>query len=233
MKRFWNTASVCQEGSVFTIRLDGRPMRLPGTAGLALPNPGLAEAIAGEWQAAGADFTPDDLPLTRLAATAQQRILPDPGPTIEALARYAENDLLCYRADFPEDLAALQAARWQPLLAEAAQSYGAELRVIFGVMPQPQPAEAVAALRRAVAGRTADQLAGLGILVPATGSLVLGLFVADGRLDAEAATSLAFLDHDYQAEKWGIDVEAAARRAAVAAEIAQAARYMCLARTGK
>jgi chaperone required for assembly of F1-ATPase len=235
MKRFWDTASVVQEGGSFSIRLDGRPMRLPGTEPLALGSAALAEAIGCEWQEAGGlkggDFAADDLPLTRLAATAQQRISPDPHPTIDALAKYAENDLLCYHAAFPEDLVALQEARWRPLLAQAVQSYGAELRVMFGVMPQPQPPEAVASLRRVLAACTADELAGLGSLVPATGSLVLGLFLAEGRLDAKEVTELAFLDHDYQAEKWGLDADAVARRAAVASEIAQATRYIRLTKT--
>jgi chaperone required for assembly of F1-ATPase len=228
MKRFWETASAVREGSGYAIRLDGRPMRLPGSVGLLFEKAAIAEAIAAEWQDAGADFTPDDLPLTRIAATAQQRILPDPNPTIDALAQYAQSDLLCYRAAFPGELVALQEARWQPLLGQAARSFGAELRVIFGVMPQPQPPGAVASLRGVLAGCSADELAGLGILVPATGSLVLGLFVAEGRLDAKQATDLAFLDHDFQAEKWGIDAEAAARRAALSAEIAHATRYMRL-----
>jgi chaperone required for assembly of F1-ATPase len=228
MKRFWQTASVAEDNATFVIRLDGRPMRLPGSAPLVLEKEPLAEAIALEWQDVGPDFTPDDLPLTRLAATAQQRIAPNPDPTIDALAQYAHSDLLCYHADFPEDLAALQQARWSPLLARAAETYGADLRIVFGVMPQPQPAHALASLRRSLAARTADELAGLGILVPATGSLVLGLFVAEGRVDAKEATDLAFLDHDYQAKKWGIDAESAARRAAIATDIEQATRYIRL-----
>ncbi len=221
-----------EEGRGFAIRLDGRPMRLAGSEPLKLTSAALADAIANEWQAAGCakggDFTPDDLPLTRLAATAQQRILPDPDPTIDALAQYAQSDLLCYRAAFPADLVALQEARWQPVLARAARSYGAELRLISGAMPQPQPPEAVASLRRCLTACTSDELAGLGILVPATGSVVLGLLVAEGTLDAREVTDLAFLDHDYQAEKWGIDAEASARRAAVAVEIAQATYYIRL-----
>ncbi len=228
MKRFWQTASVIQENNSFVIRLDGRPMRLPGSAPLVLAKAALAEAIAREWQDLDTDFTPDDLPLTRLAATAQQRIAPNPNPTIDALAQYAQSDLLCYHADFPEDLVALQQARWNPVLALAAQAYGAELRVVSGVMPQPQPAHALASLRRSLAACKADELAALGILVPATGSLVLSLFVAEGRIDAKEATDLAFLDQDYQAEKWGIDAESARRRAAVAVDIEHATRYIRL-----
>ena len=56
-----------------------------------------------------------DTPLTRLAGTAQQRIAPDPAPTIDAIARYAESDLLCYRAETPEELVAPPDARMATL----------------------------------------------------------------------------------------------------------------------
>jgi chaperone required for assembly of F1-ATPase len=236
MKRFWETASVVMEGSAFAIRLDGRLMRLPGSAPLSVRSAPLAEAIAAEWQSAGGvkdgDFHPDDLPLTRLAATAQERISPDPTPTIDALAQYAESDLLCYRASHPDDLVARQAMLWQPWLDRAACIHGASLRVVAGVMPQAQPPDVLAALRRALARCSACDLAGLGVLVPVTSSLVLGLAVADGALGATQATDLAFLDQDFQAEKWGLDAEAVARRRAVAAEIEQAARFIGIARQG-
>ena len=57
-----------------------------------------------------------DVPLTRLAGTAQERIAPDPEPVVLELARYGEADLLCYRAEGPEALAQRQHAQWQPWL---------------------------------------------------------------------------------------------------------------------
>ena len=71
-------------------------------------------------------------------------------------------------------------------------------------------------------------LAALGIAVPALGSLVLGLALAEGRLDGAAAHALGALDELFQAEQWGEDAEAAARRAAIAADIALAARFIAL-----
>ena len=236
MKRFWARAEVIDEGGRYAVRLDGRPMRLPGGPLLALHSHALAEAIAKEWQAAGGGvngmMSADDVPLTRIAGTAQERVAPDPAPTIDALARYAESDVLCYRAEGPAALAGLQADSWQPWLAWAEDRYGAQLRVTSGSMPVDQPPQALAALRHALDGRPAFELAGLGILVPALGSLVLGLAVADGALAAEEAHRLALLDELYQAEGWGEDREAAARRRAILADIEHAARFIALSRTG-
>ncbi|WP_372622949.1 ATP12 family chaperone protein [Falsiroseomonas sp.] len=233
MKRFWDKAEAAETEGRFTVLLDGRPVRLPGGTPLGIPGRALAEAIGAEWNAAGGakdgNFAPDDVPLTRLVGTAEERIAPDPAPTVAALARYGETDLLCYRAEEPR-LAERQAAAWDPLLAWAALTLDAPLRTTAGVMPVAQDPQAVAALRRAVAALPPVEIAALGILVPSLGSLVLALALAAGRLDAVEAHALATLDERFQEEFWGLDSEAEARRAGIAAEVELAARLIALAR---
>ncbi|HEX7390722.1 MAG TPA: ATP12 family chaperone protein, partial [Acidiphilium sp.] len=99
MKRFWQSAVPVVAGDGFGVSLDGKPVRLPGGAPLAVPSRPLAEAIATEWQDAGKTVMPDDLPLTRLAGTAIERIAPDPEPVRASLLAYGGSDLLCYRAE--------------------------------------------------------------------------------------------------------------------------------------
>ena len=135
-----------------------------------------------------------DTPLTRLAGTAQQRIAPDPDETIDAIARYGENDLLCYRASEPPALVRREARAWQPWLDWAALTYDAPLRVTTGIAPIRQHRDTIAALRSAVGALEPEVLAALGIAVPALGSLVLGLALAEGRLDGAAAHALGALD---------------------------------------
>ncbi len=237
MKRFWAAARIAREGDGFVVLLDGRKMRLPGGPGLSIASEALAQAIAGEWQAAGGakggEVAFDALPLTRLAATAQLRVTPDPVPVVSGLAAYAGSDLLCYRAEAPQALAARQAVLWQPWLDWAAREHGAVFVVASGVMPVRQPAAAVAAMHRALAAQSAAALAGLGVLVPALGSVVLGLAVAAGALGAAEAADLALLDERFQAELWGDDCEAVQRRAAICAEVGDAARFIELSRPGR
>jgi chaperone required for assembly of F1-ATPase len=233
VKRFWAEACVEPEACGFGVRLDGKPLRLPAGAALLVPGAALAEAIAAEWQEAGAEtgtMEYGDVPLTRLAGTAQLRIAPDPAPTAVAIAAYGETDLLCYRADTPPALAQCQDAAWRPWLDWARVELGAALTVTTGVMHVRQHPAALAALHRAVESEGAWRLAGLGIVVPALGSLVLGLAVARGLLDAPSAHALALTDETFQAELWGEDSLAAARRADIDADITDAARFMTLLR---
>jgi chaperone required for assembly of F1-ATPase len=236
VKRFWNIAApALQDDGSYAVLLDGRPMRLPGEAAFAVPGRVLAEAVAAEWQAAGGardgEFSAEDIPLTRLAATGVARIAPDPGPTVEGLAGYAETDLLCYRASVSR-LALRQAAAWQPLLDWAERSFGAPLVVTEGVMPVPQPGASLAALRQALSCLSPLALAALGLAVPVLGSLVLGLALAHGRLDAEGAFALSTLDEMDQEAVWGADAEALAARARRRADVALAGRLLALLEQG-
>lgn len=234
MKRFWHAATVAENHDGFSIVLDGRPMRLPGGLELRVPYRPLAEAIAAEWQAAGGDhggnFSLEDVPLTRLAGTAQHQISPDPAPTADALARYGESDLLCYRANHPEALVVRQHHAWQPWLDWAAKTHGARLVTTNTIAHVAQPQEALAALRFATAAANPFELGGLGILVPAYGSLILGLAVSAGALSAAEAHTLSLVDELFQESLWGEDAEALARRAHVAADVAIAGRFLSLSR---
>ncbi len=234
LKRFWKRATAERLGDGYQVLLDGRPVRLPGGASLALPTAVLAAAVADEWQRAGGkpggEMGWDMVPLTRLVGTAQERIAPDPAAVADALASYSETDLLCYRAERPEELVRRQEHAWQPWLDWAADRYGARLVPTTGIVHRPQDPAALAALRRALSEQDSLALAALGVAVPALCSLVLGLALAHGALDAGTAHALAALDELFQAEQWGEDAEAARRREQVGEDIAVAGRLLRLAR---
>ena len=233
MKRFWDQAAVTETDAGLAVLLDGKPMRIPGGSPLVLQGRALADAIAAEWQAAGTakggDMTMDDVPLTRLAGTAQDRIAPDPAPVATALAKYAETDLLCYRATHPVPLVVRQAREWQPWLDWLEAEHGARLEPTEGIVFRPQDPAALARIHDAFAWRSPAALAALGIAVPVLGSAVLGLALADGALDGARAHTLAALDELYEVEAWGEDAEGQRRRDAVAADVLLAERFLRLA----
>jgi chaperone required for assembly of F1-ATPase len=230
VKRFWSEVSVSGTDGDYGVLLDGKPMRLPGGESLAFRSQSLAALIAQEWAAAGSlrggEVTLADIPLTRLAASAQHGVAADPAPAIEAVARYAETDALCYRAKQPETLVVRQHHAFQPWLDWAAATYGARLITTQEVIHVAQPPEAVAALRRAVTALDASTLAALVVIVPALGSVVLGLAVAEGQLSAAQAYTISLIDELFQEEIFGADAEAAKRRNEVAHDLITAERFL-------
>ena len=65
--------------------------------------------------------------------------------------------------------------------------------------------------------------------MPASGSLVIGLALLQGHLDARGCGEAALLDERWQADRWGVDAEAEARRAEIADDIRSAALFLLLA----
>lgn len=232
MKRFWAVTAIAPEGNGFTLLLDGKPMRLPGGEVLPLRHRALAEAIAAEWRgpALGAGISRDDLPLTQLAATAALRIGDKHRAVADSIAAYGRSDLLCYRAADPAELQRRQTEAWQPWLDWAMQRYDAPLLFTEGIGFIDQPPQSLAALARAVAAQDHDGLAALGVIVPVLGSLVLGLAVIEGALHPAEAYRLSVLDELFQEERWGMESEAAARRARAEADVRSAALYVTLTR---
>lgn len=227
MKRFWSTASVVPEGDAFAVRLDTRPLKLPGGAALSVPFAPLADAIAAEWEAAPEHFTPDDMPLTRLVATAQERVRTHRAAIIDQLAAYGRNDLLCYRATDGAARATEDEA-WSPWTGWAEQRFGITLAIAAGLMPVAQSPAVHTAFQRALDGMSDYALAGLGVIVPALGSLILGLAIEAGALAPAEACRLAALEELTQEQRWGTDAQAETRRHKRAEDVAESARFMVL-----
>ena len=233
MRRVYRKAEAVERetdgpGGGFGVALDGRGVRTPGKAPLSLPTLALAEAIATEWRDQGDNVVPATMPMMQLAATAIDRVVPQPDAVAGEIAGFGASALLCYRADGPAELAARQAKAWQPMLDWAAGKYGARLILAEGVVPVAQPEDALARLDAAVRAFDAFRLAPLHVLVSITGSLILGLAVLEGEIWADDAFQRARIDEDWQAKHWGADAEAAKRRDMLLAECVAATKFLVL-----
>lgn len=227
-RRFWTTAAAVPVEGGYTIHLDARPVRTPLKAPLIVPTLALAEAIAAEWQAQAKTVDPETMPFTRTANSAIDKVSPQFDAVADMLAEYGGSDLVCYRAEGPAEIVALQAGSWDPLLDWARDDLGAPLRKTMGVMPVPQPAASLDALWHHVHALTPFQLAAFHDLVAISGSLVLALAVIRRRITGEAAWTLSRVDEDWQISLWGEDEQAAEVAAHKRAALLHADRFYAL-----
>ncbi|MGE5517342.1 MAG: ATP12 family chaperone protein [Bacteroidota bacterium] len=228
IKRFYKQAGLAETTGGFAVRLDGRPVKTPAGRPLAVPFRALAEALVEEWQGQGEEIVPSAMPMTQLASTALDRIGPERATIVEQLVRFADTDLLCYRAEFPPDLVRRQTDQWQPLLDWAAETIGGRLAVTAGVVAVPQAPDAIAALRTRLDSYDDWRLCAAQAACAAAGSLVLALAMVDGRLTGQQTYEASQLDETFQAEQWGEDYEAVDRRAALQRDILAAERLLGL-----
>ncbi|MGB9115139.1 ATP12 family chaperone protein [Bradyrhizobium sp.] len=212
-KRFYAGAGIGEADGGFSITLDGKPIKTPSGHQVIVPTRSIADAIAAEWNAQADAIDPLTMPLTRLANSVIEGVVDKVEAVADDVAKYLGSDLLFYRAGHPEALVAREAAHWDPILFWAADTLGAHFILAEGVVHVRQPDSAVAAARAALPSDPWS-IAALHVVTTVTGSALLALALWHGVIDQDQAWAAAHVDEDWNSEKWGVDEEVAARRAA-------------------
>lgn len=226
MKRFWKDVTVEWEEGGWSIRLDERPVRTPARAALVVPTQALAEGVADEWRDVSGEIDPRAMPLTGLANAAIDRVAPAREAFAAGLAKYADADLACYRAEGPRALTALQEQEWDKLLGWARRRYDVDFACTSGLLHVAQPAATIERLGHAVATLDPFHLAGLSPLVTIGGSLVAALAVLEKAMRAERAWDAVSVDERWQLEQWGADADAEAALESRRRDFFAAARFL-------
>ncbi|MHA6685470.1 ATP12 family chaperone protein [Mesorhizobium sp. A556] len=212
-RRFYKTASVAPVDDGFAVHLDGKPVRTPTRALLAVPTEKAAGLVAEEFSAQVDVIDPVKMPVMRLVNTALDGVVNDPQAVLEDILRFAASDMLFYRADAPQGLVERENEHWDPVLDWVRATLGARFNLAEGVTHVDQPRESIAVLGVHLAQRAEPlRLAALHLMTSLTGSALLALAVDFGELDADAVWLAAHVDEDWQIDQWGQDAEAVARR---------------------
>lgn len=224
-KRFYETVTVAPGPGGFGVQLDGRPVKTPARRTLAVPVKPLAQALADEWQAQREVVDPAAMPLTRLVNSIIDGVVDAPAPVKAEVAKFLGSDLICYRADGPDGLVQRQMQHWNPVILWAREALGAPFVLGEGVTFVEQPVEALAAAARAIPDDP-WRLGAVSAITTLTGSALIALAVAQGRLSTADAWTAAHVDEDWNMHQWGRDQEALERRAAREAEMQAAATVL-------
>jgi chaperone required for assembly of F1-ATPase len=224
-KRFYTSAGVGETDGGFSVTLDGRPIKTPSGKIVIAPKREIAEVIAAEWQAQQEIIDPLTMPLTRLANSVVEAVADRIEAVADDIEKYLGSDLLFYRAGHPEGLVAREATHWDPIVFWAAETLGAHFMLAEGIVHVRQPETAIASARAAFPDDPWS-IAALHVVTTLTGSALLALALTHGVRDPEQIWAAAHVDEDWNIEKWGIDDEVAARRAARLVDFQAATRIL-------
>lgn len=215
-KRFYTAVSTRRDeaSGLYAVELDGKPVRTPGRALLALPTEAAAKLVADEFDAQVKEINPFDMPVLRIANTAIDGVSTDTQAVLEDILRYSSSDLVCYRAGGPEGLVERQNEAWDGILDWARASLGARFVLAEGVMHVDQPREAIGAVGIHLKMRDEPfRLSALHVMTSLTGSALIALAVDAGELSPEEGWAAAHVDEDWNIAQWGQDSDAAKLRA--------------------
>lgn len=230
MKRFWKAVTVEQRDGGWQVLLDGRAVKTQGGNQQVVPSNTLAHVLAAEWADQGEEIDPALYLFRDHADFAIDVVRTDREAAIDKLLSFAETDTLCYRADPDEPLHAKQMDVWEPLLAHLEDRLGVRFKRVSGVIHKPQPPETVARLREHLAELDDFTLAGMTAMASLSASLAVALLANDDAInDPMALWRDANLEEEWQADLWGREEEAEARRARKGEEFSAAQVFVTLA----
>ena len=207
-KRFYKDVTVGGEEGAWRVLLDGMQLRTPGKIKLAVPSKSLVEVLAAEWAAQVEHINPSVMPVTRLVNVAIEQTPDRRGDLIAEARRYAETDLVCYRAPQPRILKERQAAAWDEWRAWGA-AIGVDLVTTESLQAIAQKESSLQAVEDFAAALDDLRLTLFVHLIAVYGSVILAMAVMRSALSGEAAFDLSRIDAIYQIELWGEDEEQA------------------------
>ena len=141
----------------------------------------------------------------------QAELAPRRAETEADLLRFAVTDVLLFWSN-QEPLRKLQAELWQPVLDWVADKCGVPPKVTTGLDVPEQDPRLVQALQQSLAQMSLKKLSAMLAAALEMRSVLLAWALVERRISAEEAYQAAWLEEIWQAEKWGADEAAEAKR---------------------
>jgi chaperone required for assembly of F1-ATPase len=220
MKKFWKNVQVKKKlKNSFEILLDKRILKTPMQKDLIFSNYKIAKETALEWDISEKEINTENMVFYGLISTAIDKIHHDKVSYIENVLGFINTDLICYRADGPNELVDLQNSSWNPIISFIKKYIDVELKFFIGVMPSKQSLEIFVRLKTLINSFSDIEISALHRMTNLTGSIFISICILKGDVLKNEAFELSFLDELWQAKNWGVEEESSDKRDKIAKEL--------------
>ena len=220
MKKFWKIVQVKKKlKNSFEILLDKRILKTPMQKDLIFSNYKIAKETALEWDIDEKEINTENMVFYGLISTAIDKISNDKVSYIENVLGFINTDLICYRADGPNELVDLQNSSWNPIISFIKKYIDVELKFFIGVMPSKQSLEIFNRLKTLINSFSDIEISALHRMTNLTGSIFISICILKGDVLKNEAFELSFLDELCQAKNWGVEEESLDKRDKIAKEL--------------
>jgi chaperone required for assembly of F1-ATPase len=165
--------------------------------------------------------------LTLIAGVAIDLVRFKKQAVITDLMSYFDTDTICYRTGNNSQLLQKQEKLLNPVIAWA-KTQNIELLTTNDIMPIKQSEIAKKTALQIINEMNEWQIAVLVTLAKALSSVILAMAVIKKHIDAETAFLLAFLEEEFESEKWGKDSEKEAKIEELRQEVINCGKFVQL-----
>ena len=213
MKKFWKTVKVKKKScNSYEILLDEIVLKTPMKKDLTILNSKIAEEIQKEWNQDTGILDTDAMIFYGIISTSIDKIINSRTSYINDILSFIDTDLICYRAEEPNDLVQWQSKNWDPILLKVEKYIHNKIDVFKGIMPSKQNKVIKFAINQILTKFSDLEIIVLHRITKITGSVFLSLCILNDDIIREKAFELSHLDELWQAENWGYEEEASNNR---------------------
>ena len=213
MKKFWKTVKVKKKScDSYEILLDENALKTPMKKELTIQNTKIAEEIQKEWNQDKNILDTDTMIFYGIISASIDKIINNRISYINDILSFIDTDLICYRAEEPNDLVQWQSKNWDPILLKIEKYINNKVDVFKGIMPSKQKKGIKLKIIKFLTKFSDLEIIVLHRITNITGSVFLSLCILNNDVIKEKAFELSHLDELWQAENWGYEEEASNNR---------------------
>ena len=213
MRKFWKTVKVKKKSSnSYEILLDENVLKTPMKKKLTIQNSKIAEEIYKEWNQDKNIVETDAMIFYGIISTSIDKISNNRILYVNEILNFIDTDLICYRAEEPNDLVQWQSKNWDPILLKVEKYINNKIDVFKGIMPLKQNKGIKFKITKFLTKFSDLEIIALHRITNITGSVFLSLCILNNDIIKEKAFELSHLDELWQDENWGFEEEASNNR---------------------
>ena len=220
MKKFWKTVKVKKKSfNSYEILLDENALKTPMKKELTIQNTKIAEEIQKEWNQDKNILDTDAMIFYGIISTSIDKIINNRISYINDILSFIDTDLICYRAEEPNDLVQWQSKNWDPILLKVEKYINNKIDVFKGIMPLKQNKGIKFKITKFLTKFSDLEIIALHKITNITGSIFLSLCILNNDITKEKVFELSYLDELWQAKNWGYEKEASKKREKINTEL--------------
>tara|TARA_B100000989_G_scaffold261113_1_gene211995 strand:- start:132 stop:830 length:699 start_codon:yes stop_codon:yes gene_type:complete len=220
MRKFWKRVQVKKKSSnSYEILLDNNSLKTPMKKELIIQNLKIAQEIHKEWNQDKNILDTDAMIFYGIISTSIDKISNNRILYINDILNFIDTDLICYRAEKPNDLVKWQSKNWNPILLKVEKYINHKIDVFTGIMPSKQNNVIKFKINKILTKLSDLEIIALHRITNITGSAFLSLCILNNDIVKEKVFDLAYLDELWQAENWGHEEEASNNREKINIEL--------------